>query len=69
MSRKVGAETLIRSEIDPLWDLALDPDQHARWDIRFTSITSLNVPGQHAASKFRYATRCLLYTSPSPRDS
>ena len=57
MRRKVGAETLIRSELDPLWDLALDPDQHARWDIRFTSITPLNEPGQHTASKFRYATR------------
>ena len=26
MRRKVGAETLIRSELDPLWDLAIDPD-------------------------------------------
>lgn len=57
MGRRVGAETLVHSDLDTLWDVAIEPEQHARWDLRFSSITLLDEPGKNSASRFRYATR------------
>ena len=54
MARPLYVETLVRCDVDRLWDLTQAPDQHPRWDLRFSQIrpTSVDAVGnQH----FRYA--------------
>ncbi|WP_392674874.1 hypothetical protein [Streptomyces sp. LN785] len=51
-------ETLIRADPDELWDRTQQPEQHRRWDLRFTGIDYLpRTPGK--PQHFRYTTRVL----------
>ena len=54
---KLTAETTIHGEPETVWRLTQTPDQHARWDLRFTEIESLPKAGPGAPQRFRYATR------------
>lgn len=51
-------ETVIRTEMADLWARSQEPDQHQRWDLRFTSITYLP-RAEGEPQRFRYATRLL----------
>ena len=49
-------ETYIRGPLDRVWSLTQDPEQHARWDLRFSEIVHLpSPPGE--PQRFRYAVR------------
>jgi hypothetical protein len=48
-------ETVIRTDLDTLWQHTQDPALHRRWDLRFTEISPLDEPAGH----FRYASRFL----------
>ncbi|RSM46743.1 hypothetical protein DMA12_10950 [Amycolatopsis balhimycina DSM 5908] len=48
-------ETVIRTDLDTLWQHTQDPALHRRWDLRFTEISPLEEPEGH----FRYASRFL----------
>ena len=32
-------ETLVAAGLDEVWERTTDPDQHVRWDLRFSAIT------------------------------
>ncbi|SEB51585.1 hypothetical protein SAMN04489806_0939 [Paramicrobacterium humi] len=38
-ARGIYVETLVRADIDRLWQLTQDPKLHVRWDLRFSAIT------------------------------
>lgn len=65
MAARAGAdaplyvETLVRAPLERVWDLTQDPDLHARWDLRFSSIRHLPRPDPAAPQEFRYAVRPL----------
>ncbi|MEU8784151.1 hypothetical protein [Streptomyces sp. NPDC048637] len=51
-------EARIRAGLDEVWDRSQLPDQHQRWDLRFSEIDYLPcAPGE--PQRFRYATRVL----------
>jgi hypothetical protein len=50
-SDPIYVDILIRASLDELWEKTQDPSLHARWDLRFTSISPLG------GGRFRYATR------------
>ncbi|HEV7628952.1 MAG TPA: hypothetical protein VGO89_20885 [Streptomyces sp.] len=51
-------EAHIRAETETVWDRSQLPDQHQRWDLRFSEIGQLPcVPGE--PQRFTYATRVL----------
>jgi len=54
--RPIYVESRIRCDIDELWRLTQDPDQHTRWDLRFGKISYVpdQVDGQ--PRQFVYAT-------------
>jgi uncharacterized membrane protein YphA (DoxX/SURF4 family) len=54
---KLTAETTIRGDPETIWRLTQTPDQHVRWDARFTDIEYLPRTGPGAPQRFRYATR------------
>src|ERR1051326_9186833 len=54
---KLTAEIEIRGDPERLWELTQTPEQHARWDVRFTDIEYLPKTGAGAPQRFRYATR------------
>jgi uncharacterized membrane protein YphA (DoxX/SURF4 family) len=54
---KLTAETTIHGDPETVWRLTQTPDQHARWDARFTDIEYLPRTGPGAPQRFRYATR------------
>lgn len=56
-------ETVIRTGMARLWDRSQEPDQHQRWDLRFTSITYLPRATEDEPQRFRYATRLLPFLS------
>ena len=54
--RGLYVETLVRADLDRVWELTRDPRLHQRWDLRFTTIDPvLDTEPQ----RFRYATRVL----------
>ncbi|MDJ0341497.1 hypothetical protein QMK19_05520 [Streptomyces sp. H10-C2] len=54
----IYVETRVRADLDELWDRTQLPDQHRRWDLRFTDIDYL--PAERGRpQRFRYATRLL----------
>jgi uncharacterized membrane protein YphA (DoxX/SURF4 family) len=53
----IYVETEIRASLDALWRATQTPDQHARWDLRFTDIAYLPRPDETRPQQFRYATR------------
>lgn len=54
---KVTAETTIDCDLETLWRLTQTPDEHARWDARFTRIEYLPKDNEDALQRFRYSTR------------
>jgi hypothetical protein len=54
---KLTADLTIRCDLDAVWRLTQTPEQHARWDARFTEIEYLPRPDPEAPQRFRYATR------------
>src|SRR5919109_1853886 len=56
-SRGIYVEVRIRAPMDALWELTQRPDLHARWDLRFTSISYLPRAGESGPQRFRYETR------------
>ena len=49
--------TTINTDIERLWHRTQDPDQHERWDLRFSTIEYLPKPDETSPQRFRYATR------------
>lgn len=56
--KQLYVEALIRADQDVLWERTQEPDQHRRWDLRFTEIDYLP-PVEGQPQRFRYATRVL----------
>jgi hypothetical protein len=54
---KLTAETVIRCDPEMLWRRTQVPEEHARWDLRFTDIEYLPRDDPGAPQRFRYATR------------
>jgi hypothetical protein len=59
MSRRLFIETVIRCDLDALWERTQDPAAHQRWDLRFTRIDYLPKPDLTLPQRFRYAVRIL----------
>ena len=53
----IYVETRIDGSMDELWNLTQQPDQHARWDLRFTNIQYLPCDDDSIPQHFRYSTR------------
>lgn len=57
----IYVEIDIKADVDRVWQLTQDPDQHSRWDIRFSSIEPVAaLPG--GGSRFVYRRRMLIHT-------
>lgn len=54
---KLTAETVIRCDAETLWRRTQVPEEHARWDLRFSDIAYLPREDPEAPQRFRYATR------------
>jgi uncharacterized membrane protein YphA (DoxX/SURF4 family) len=54
---KLTAETVIRCDPEILWRRTQVPEEHARWDLRFSDIAYLPREDPDAPQRFRYATR------------
>jgi uncharacterized membrane protein YphA (DoxX/SURF4 family) len=52
----IYVETFIQAPLDRLWQHTQEPDLHAQWDLRFTSIEYLP-KNAGEPQRFRYATR------------
>ncbi len=57
MARGLYVETLIQGTPDRVWELTQEPGLHARWDLRFSSITYLPRLQADDPQRFTYATR------------
>lgn len=55
-SRPVYVSIRIRASLDRVWELTQDPAQHARWDVRFSSITPTGAL-DGGGIRFRYERR------------
>lgn len=53
----IHVSTLVRAPLPELWDRALDPEQHVRWDLRFTAIEPEPAGAEGDPQRFRYRTR------------
>ncbi len=56
-SRGIYVEALIRTGIDELWRRTQVPEEHERWDLRFTRIEYLPRPSLDEPQRFHYSTR------------
>jgi hypothetical protein len=57
--RSLYVETLIRGDVDELWRLTQEPEQHERWDLRFTRIEYLPRAVGDDRQRFRYGVELL----------
>jgi hypothetical protein len=55
MSIYVG--TCIHGPLEEVWRRTQDPDEHKKWDLRFTQIEYLPRPDSSQPQRFRYSTR------------
>lgn len=53
----IYVEIDIRGSLDELWHKTQAPEQHGRWDLRFTEIEYLPRPDEAQPQRFLYATR------------
>jgi hypothetical protein len=53
----IYVETLIKADLEEVWQYTQTPDLHARWDLRFTNIGYLPRPDPSAPQRFVYETR------------
>lgn len=54
-SRPIYVESLIRCDLDELWEATQDPQRHSRWDLRFGEISYLE-KFDDEPQRFTYAT-------------
>lgn len=54
--RSLYVETVIRTDLQTLWEHTQEPSLHQRWDLRFAEISYL--PGSEG-TRFRYTTKVL----------
>ena len=47
----------MRASMDEIWRLTQSPDEHARWDLRFSEISYLPRPDESVPQRFVYSTR------------
>jgi len=52
----IFVETLIRADLDRVWELTQDTRSHSRWDLRFSSIMPTGTTAD-GANRFRYELR------------
>ncbi|SFS01234.1 DoxX-like family protein [Halomicrobium zhouii] len=50
-------ETWVDADVEDLWGATQEPDQHERWDLRFTDIDYLPRPDESEPQQFDYETR------------
>jgi len=50
-------ETWVDADLEDLWGATQEPDQHERWDLRFTDIDYLPRPDESEPQQFDYETR------------
>lgn len=55
-ARSIYVETVIAAPIERVWELTQDPDEHVRWDVRFSRITP-TTPTPDGGTRFRYTRR------------
>ena len=60
-ARGIYVETTIRASIDELWNATQDPEQHVRWDVRFSRITPTERTPD-GAERFVYERRTPVHT-------
>lgn len=51
--RPLYVETFIRADLERVWELTQDSEQHPRWDLRFSAIRPLGTDGG-GRTRFRY---------------
>jgi uncharacterized membrane protein YphA (DoxX/SURF4 family) len=56
-SKGIYVETLIRASLDDVWHATQTPDEHARWDLRFSEISYLPRADETVPQRFVYSTR------------
>jgi hypothetical protein len=56
MTKPIYVEIVIQAPVEVVWEASQRPDQHVRWDARFTSIEYLP-RAEGNPQRFRYATR------------
>lgn len=56
-TESIYVEIPINGDVDELWRLTQSPDQHERWDLRFSDIEYLPKPNEDAPQEFTYRTR------------
>ncbi|MET4226289.1 SRPBCC family protein [Oerskovia enterophila] len=54
--RGIYVEVRIAAPLDTVWELTQDPDQHTRWDVRFSEIVP-TTPTDAGAVRFTYSRR------------
>ncbi|MBP2217350.1 hypothetical protein H4V95_002541 [Arthrobacter sp. CAN_C5] len=59
--KQIYVETLIGASLEEVWDLSQNPEQHPRWDLRFSSIVPVSTDDQKV-THFRYAFNLPFYT-------
>ncbi|HEV2576085.1 MAG TPA: hypothetical protein VGU25_02635 [Acidobacteriaceae bacterium] len=47
----------MRAPLNEVWRLTQEPDEHQRWDLRFSEIRYLPRPDESEPQRFLYATR------------
>ncbi len=57
--RPLYVETLVRAGVADLWRLTQDPDEHQRWDLRFTRIEHVPQAIDDGRRRFRYSVSLL----------
>src|SRR5262245_5777849 len=53
----IYVETSVHGSLDELWRRTQDPEEHEKWDLRFTRIEYLPRPDASQPQRFRYSTR------------
>jgi hypothetical protein len=53
----IFVSTVIRTSIDEVWRATQEPQEHQRWDLRFSEISYLPRPSDDAPQQFLYRTR------------
>ena len=56
----IYVETVIRADLDRIWELTQSTDLHPRWDLRFSKITPTGTTADGAA-RFRYEVQLPLH--------
>lgn len=55
-ARGIYVETTVAASLERVWTLTQDPEEHVRWDVRFSRITP-TTPTPDGATRFRYTRR------------